>query len=166
MIGKLPPAKARCRKRQPEQAFQKSLVKTLAMVMERGTFMFAVPNGGYRSKTEAAIFAGLGVVPGMTDLVFFHNGRALCMELKAGRGRVSDNQTSAIERIERAGVPVAIIRTLPEALNVLRAHGFPLRIKDPAHPVHDNSSADAAGGGSLRPDGRSSPGGARIGGNP
>lgn len=116
------------RKAQPEAALQASLVKDLAMVLGRDTFFFAVPNGGKRNRTEAAIFAGQGVVPGMTDLVVFHGGRAFCMELKAPKGTTSTKQDDCHERIERAGVPVAIVRCLRDALDFLHAWKIPTRI--------------------------------------
>lgn len=115
-------------KRQTEQTFQASLVKSLAMVLERDTFFFAVPNGGYRTRAEAAILIGQGVVAGMTDLVVFHGGRAFCMELKAPDGTTSNDQDACHARIRAAGVPVAIVRSLPDALAFFKANGIPTRV--------------------------------------
>jgi hypothetical protein len=117
------------RMRRPEQAFQKSLVKDLAMILEPRVFFFHVPNGGWRSKVEAAILQAMGVVAGMTDLVIFHEGRAFVMECKPPKGgRLSDDQITCHARITRAGVPVATVRTLREALAFLKLHNIPMRI--------------------------------------
>jgi hypothetical protein len=116
------------RRNQPEQVFQKSLVSQLRMVLERDTMVFAIPNGGYRTKAEASILVGQGVVPGMSDLMVLHQGRAFAMELKAAKGRTSDAQDKAHIALARARVPIAVIRTLPEALAFLKANGIPTRV--------------------------------------
>lgn len=59
--------------------------------------LFAVPNGGSRSKVEAAIMQGEGVTPGVSDLILLvarGNYNGLCIEMKTeSRGsRQSDNQ--------------------------------------------------------------------------
>ena len=50
-----------------------------------GKLLFAVPNGGARSRTEAAIMKAEGVTAGVTDLILLL-GRggfnALCIEMK------------------------------------------------------------------------------------
>ena len=43
----------------------------------RGLLWFHVPNGGRRSPEEAAIFNGLGVRAGVSDLILVHDGRPL-----------------------------------------------------------------------------------------
>jgi hypothetical protein len=125
----------RRRMRRPEQVFQASLVKSLAMVLDPSCLMFAVPNGGWRTKREAAILIGQGVVPGIPDLMILFNGTAAGMELKAGRGATSDSQDKVHVRFARAGIPIAIIRTLDEALTFLDSAGVPFRIKRPQPPA-------------------------------
>lgn len=115
--------------KRPEQALQKMLLHALGFMLPRDHLLIHVPNGGRRSPTEAAIFAGLGVLKGMPDLVLFWAGRAYCMELKAGRGQLSDNQLAAHCRLRRAGIPVAVVRSLPDAIAFLRDCEIPLRLK-------------------------------------
>ena len=125
------PGKPRKRMRRPEQVFQASLVKALAMVLERDAFLFAVPNGGARSKIEAKILVGQGVVPGVPDLLVMFSGTAVGLECKAPQGgRTDPNQIKVHERFARAGIPVAVVRTLPEALAFLHDNNVPMRIKD------------------------------------
>lgn len=116
------------RTRRPEQAFQASLVKSLRMIVPREVMVFAVPNGGWRSAAEGAIFIGQGVVPGMPDLMILHDGRAFGLELKAGKGKTSDAQERAHEALGRALIPVAVVRRLDEALDFLRLHRIPTRL--------------------------------------
>lgn len=119
--------------RREEQVFQASLVKTLAMVLDPSAVLFAVPNGGGRFPIEAKILVGQGLLPGMPDLMVVwpgpHGGTGAGMEIKAGAGVVDEDQVKVHARLERAGIPVAVIRTLPEALNFLDGLGVPFRIK-------------------------------------
>lgn len=64
--------------------------------------LFHVPNGGKRSKIEAAQFKGMGVVPGVSDFVFLYKQRAYLIELKKldGKGVISDHQDRFKEQVE------------------------------------------------------------------
>jgi hypothetical protein len=117
------------RKRQPEQVFQGSLIKTLGLVLQpQRTFVFAVPNGGWRSKAEAAILIGQGVVPGVPDLMVLFDGTAIGLELKAPKGIASKKQQDVHKRFASAGIPVGIVRTDAEAIAFLKANGAPMRL--------------------------------------
>lgn len=67
--------------------------------------LFHVPNGGKRSKIEAARFKGMGVVPGVSDFVFLYKSRCYLIELKKpdGKGVVSDDQGRFQEQVEIHG---------------------------------------------------------------
>jgi hypothetical protein len=57
--------------------------------------LFAVANGGKRSKSEAVRLKAEGVVPGVADMILFlprggHN--ALCIEFKYGKNTQSERQ--------------------------------------------------------------------------
>jgi hypothetical protein len=121
------------KRKHPEQDFQAELVKVLALALPKDAVFFAVPNGGARSRTEAAILIGQGVKPGVPDLMFLHDRRAFGLELKApkgtARGRISPAQTAMHEQFAAAGVPVAIARSIDEAVEALTGFGIPLRIK-------------------------------------
>lgn len=121
----------RTKKRQPEQVFQASLVKSLAMVLDPSCVLFAVPNGGFRTAIEAKVLIGQGVLPGMPDLMVLFGGTAAGMELKAPKGALTAAQVAIHQRLARAGIPVAVVRNLEEALAFLRRVGAPLRIKSP-----------------------------------
>jgi hypothetical protein len=45
-----------------------------------GLVWFHVPNGGWRQHTEAARFVGLGVKPGVADLIFLCAGQFFALE--------------------------------------------------------------------------------------
>jgi hypothetical protein len=92
-----------------------------------GIFWCAVPNGGYRSKTEAAIMVGLGVRKGSPDLICVKASReasqVYALELKAPRGRLSPAQMQCHEELRRAGAVVAVCHSLDDALDKLELWG-------------------------------------------
>jgi hypothetical protein len=87
-------------------------------------YVFAVPNGGYRRPIEAAILRGLGVTPGVPDIIAIHNGKVFGLELKTEAGRPTDSQLAAIEAIRRAGGFAAVCYGLDRALACLEAWGI------------------------------------------
>lgn len=57
--------------------------------------LFHVPNGGSRNVIEAANLKEQGVVSGVADLILLkpkHNYGSLCIELKIGRNKQTENQ--------------------------------------------------------------------------
>ncbi len=116
------------KRKHPEQDFQRALLKTLGLVLQPKCFVMAIPNGGVRSGIEAAVLVGQGVVPGAPDLLVMFDGRAVGLELKAHKGRLSDSQMQCHSRLETAGIPVGVVRTLPGAITFLKQHGAPTRL--------------------------------------
>lgn len=76
--------------------------------------LFAVPNGGGRSRIEAAIMKAEGVTPGVADLILLvprggHN--ALCVEMKTPKGKQSPAQKEWMAHAVKAGAVYFIART-------------------------------------------------------
>lgn len=102
--------KPRRRPRHLEDAEQRALMDWL-QYQHPSIFLFTYhpPNGGFRSKIEAAIMAGLGVKAGMLDILCFvpmggFNG--LAVELKQPKATPSDitgDQRTWINRLRVAG---------------------------------------------------------------
>lgn len=84
-------------------------------------------NGGLRHRKAAARMAGLGVVAGVPDLAIVWRGKALFIELKAGRGVVSAAQKSLHRKLVFCGAEVMTCRSVPEVEAALRECGVPLR---------------------------------------
>lgn len=59
---------------------------------ETHRLLFAVPNGGNRSITEAMQFKASGLVPGIPDLVMVLHGKVYAFELKIPGGVLSKDQ--------------------------------------------------------------------------
>ena len=122
--------KAQRRRGHPEQDFQAQLVALLQIALPPEVQFFAVPNGGWRTRVEAAILQGQGVKPGVPDLIFIHGGRACGLELKAGNNGLSVDQIREHDRLRGAGMTIGIARTIDEAIGFLKTNNIPLRIKE------------------------------------
>ena len=90
-----------------------------------------VPNGGQRSRIEAAIMNGLGVRPGVPDLLVFDrppgNRDALgaAIELKRRKGgKVSDSQWLWLAQLEARGWLTAVCEGAEAAIAQLEAWGY------------------------------------------
>lgn len=78
----------------PESRIQGSAVAEIKLRYPRIVF-WHVPNGGRRSFRDAQRFKLMGVRPGVADLFFLraaHGYYGLFLEVKASRGRLSEDQ--------------------------------------------------------------------------
>jgi len=91
--------------------------------------VFAVPNGGLRSKSEAARLKWTGVLAGVPDLcVIAPGGRAFFLECKAPIGGVvSPDQWAVIDRLRGLGSPTAIVRSIDDARAAFQEWGIETR---------------------------------------
>ena len=90
-----------------------------------GLVWFAVPNGGWRHHVEAAIFSGLGVRPGVADLILLHDATFFALEIKAhSKSRVSPAQRKFIADVKQAGGRAEIGFGLNDCLRKLEAWGL------------------------------------------
>jgi len=70
----------------------------------------------------------LGALPGWPDMGVFWQSRIVLLELKRSRGgQLSPAQKALHPRLEAAGFPVQVVRSVPEALDAVAAAGVPLR---------------------------------------
>jgi hypothetical protein len=117
------------RRKQPEAALQRAVMEALRLVLlPQRSIVFAVPNGGARRPAEAAILIGQGVVPGIPDLIVLFDSTGAGLELKAGKGQLTEQQRDVHARFAAAGIPVAVVRTVGEALDFLKQCGAPMRL--------------------------------------
>jgi hypothetical protein len=89
-----------------------------------GVYAFYSANGGYRRPVEAARLKGLGVRPGVPDVVAFHRGQVYAIEPKTEGGRATDAQRQAIEDIRAAEGHAKICHGLDHALAALEGWGL------------------------------------------
>jgi hypothetical protein len=112
------------RRDRPEDAIQRAIFQHLDVRGVRDCAAFHVPNGGWRSRVEAAIMKGLGVKAGVPDIIAIKNGRAYGFELKAPGERLTAVQRDAHAALSEAGAIVAVACGLDDALIVLERWGF------------------------------------------
>lgn len=97
---------------------------------------FAVPNGGKRSKIEAARLVKGGVRAGVPDLAFIlPGGRTGFIELKAAKGRMSEMQTAFADSASRIGAHWGLCRSVDDVEEALRDWGVPLHASVLQSPI-------------------------------
>lgn len=87
--------------------------------------LFAVPNGGHRSKVTAAILKREGATAGVADLILLTPGtgaHTLCIEMKADKGRQTEAQRSWQAAAEAAGNRYVVCRSLDQFINAINSH--------------------------------------------
>jgi hypothetical protein len=107
------------RRERPEQTIQRAICDHLRARGQRNLYWFHAGNGGLRSKVEARIFAGLGIVAGTPDLILIKDGRTYALELKAPGGRLSEAQIAAQEALRAAGAAVATCYGIDDGIKQL-----------------------------------------------
>ncbi len=84
--------------------------------------LFAVPNGGYRTKTTAALMKAEGQLAGVADLILLkRKGRcgALLLEAKVKGNYQSETQREWQKRIENDGYIYKVFRSLDEFIEIV-----------------------------------------------
>jgi hypothetical protein len=112
------------RRAQPETAIQRAIVQHYQVRAAPGVFMFAIPNGGVRSRVEAAIMRATGTVAGAPDTCWIKDGRAYFLEIKVEGGRLSLAQEQTLVALRDAGAMAAHVHGLDQALRVLEGWGL------------------------------------------
>ena len=84
--------------------------------------LFAVPNGGYRTKTTAALMKAEGQLSGVSDLIFLkRKGRcgALLLEAKVKGNYQSPTQREWQKRIEEDGYIYKVFHSVEEFIDII-----------------------------------------------
>jgi hypothetical protein len=111
-------------RRRPEQQLQAAIFRHIQVRGKPGIVAWHTPNGGKRSKAEAAIFKSLGVLAGIPDvLVLDTDGQLYGLELKAAGGRTTPRQNATLERLAVAVGLDAALKQL-ERWELLRPDHF------------------------------------------
>lgn len=92
---------------------------------EYWSLLFAVPNGGARSKATAGRLKAEGVVAGVADLLLFVPSggyHGLCIEMKTKTGRQSDSQKAWQAAVKRQGYKYEVCRSLDEFIKIVNEY--------------------------------------------
>lgn len=101
--------------RNAEAKRQAAIVEYVRLVAPH-VVIAAVPNGGLRTKAEAARLKWTGVLAGFLDLVLvLPHGRSAYWETKTDLGRLSGDQKDMIGRLEALGHACAVVRSIDDA---------------------------------------------------
>jgi hypothetical protein len=115
---------ARRRQQRIEQSFQIALVELITLNLAPGWFFFHVPNGGFRSRTEAGILKAMGVKKGVDDLIFIQRGGLVyLLELKRPDGSRTKAQRDFHFWCQANDVPSEIASDLEEAIGIITDWG-------------------------------------------
>ena len=124
--------RTKARPRHQESTLQKACVAWFReQYPEHALMLFAVPNGGGRSRIESAIMKGEGVTAGVADLILLEargGWGSLCIEMKTrDKGsRQRPSQKKWQEAAEKAGNRYAVIRSLQAFQAIVREYmGLP-----------------------------------------
>jgi hypothetical protein len=126
-----------------EYQIHASVLAYLRSTLPSGWMVVHVPNGGSRNPIEAARLKKLGVMAGWPDISIYgartgSNGYipyAGFMEVKSKGGRIQPSQHNVMDRLKDAGFDVAVIRSVEDARECVKAWRLPS--KDAA--VNDNT---------------------------
>lgn len=112
----------------PEQAIHKAVLKQLKARAFPGVLYWHTPNGAkYGGKNPArlgGIMKSLGVLPGVSDIVALHNSKFFALELKAPKGRPTENQLAFLSAVNSAGGYGVVAEGLDEAILCLEHWGL------------------------------------------
>jgi len=123
----------------PEQDLQIAVCEWLDLVLDPNLARYChVPNGGKRSKVEAAKLKKMGVKAGVVDLLIEWHCAAQSdndfgyldhgwIELKAGGGKLSAAQDDFLTCTSDWGGHAALCRSLEEVAKTLKAWRVPIR---------------------------------------
>jgi hypothetical protein len=114
------------RRQRPEQTLQAAVAKFLRHALGPETWWGAIPLGG-GGRVRGGVLQRTGTRAGTPDLEIIYKGRVVWLELKAPKGRLSDNQLYTHRQLRNAGSPVYVCRSLDDVMVALRLSGIPLR---------------------------------------
>ena len=109
-----------------ESRIQQACVRWFRMQYPRyAKLLFAVPNGGGRSRIEAAIMKGEGVIAGVADmLLLVPSGKhhCLCIEMKTASGRQTSEQKAWQADVEAVGGRYAVCRSIEDFMREIKTY--------------------------------------------
>lgn len=107
--------------RRPEEALQRQVAAYLDAVPD--LLWWATANQrGTRARFEMGVLKAMGVKPGVPDIsILLPGGKIGFLELKAGRGKLSEHQAAFISRAMDGGARVGVCYSLDDVLVHLSA---------------------------------------------
>ena len=110
-----------------EAQLQVSVIEYLNTVLIPPAFAFSIPNEGKRGKWQTVQLKRQGLVPGAPDILILHDGRCTGIELKTPSGVVRPSQDEFLARMNKAGCPATVCRSIEDVRAHLALAGVPTR---------------------------------------
>jgi hypothetical protein len=107
-----------------ELQIQIAVIAQLRLRCRREILYWHTPNGELRDKRHAAKLKAMGTLPGVSDLIFVFPNAAplLCLELKAPRRGLTDDQKVFCALMRAAGHAYEWCDSVPEAERILHKY--------------------------------------------
>lgn len=109
----------------PEAAIQRQIAGYLSWALAPPAWWTSIGHGG-GGEMRGMILKGMGLKPGVPDMLICYDGRAYFLEIKAAKGVVSEVQKATHEALHRAKCPVAVVRSLDEFRALVAGPWWPL----------------------------------------
>jgi hypothetical protein len=104
----------------PERELHLQVANALRLLLPPSVVWFHVPNGEKRSKGTGALLKGMGVLPGVHDLLFMIPGLPLhSIELKPPGETPSEAQVTFAENVVRCGGETGLAYSVDDVLRLL-----------------------------------------------
>lgn len=93
--------------------------------------VISIPNGRFKADPRTIVrLKREGLTPGAWDLMVLRNDGWFCaLEVKAGAGKLSDEQEEWGDWLAAGGASTAVVRSLEEACEALSSFGVPLKAR-------------------------------------
>lgn len=117
------------RRAQPEFELQCVVADWMRYAMPARAPWTAFPAGEARTAMTGGRLKRMGLMPGWPDIIVLFDGLFIGIELKAGKGRMSDEQAAVQHGIIENGGWFQVCRSLDEVQALLRRAGVPLKAR-------------------------------------
>jgi hypothetical protein len=113
--------------RNREARIQAAIIEWIRLVAPQ-VLAFHVPNGGLRTKSEAARLRWVGVLAGVPDLIVLAPvGKAFCLEVKPPGEHLSPEQREIFDTLTATGISCAVVHSIDDARRAFKAWGVETR---------------------------------------
>ncbi|MEM1346156.1 MAG: VRR-NUC domain-containing protein [Pseudomonadota bacterium] len=111
-----------------EDVVHRSILSHLGQTLTGATFgPWHTPNGGQRPGIVGPKMRGLGVMPGIPDLLLLHDGGTFGLEIKRPGKNATPQQAALHEQMRAAGALIEVVRSIEEAQAALTKWGIATR---------------------------------------
>ncbi len=116
----------------PEDSLQIRTVRWLRTALPLEVLWSGIEHAGQISLRQGAVRKAKGVRRGLPDLLFWHGGKSIAVELKTASGVQSDAQKDFMDRFRAAGGIYAVCRSEQDVELLLRAADVPVNFPAPS----------------------------------